>query len=222
MSVSKAVLEGEFAGSVVVSWALRACDFLPRGRCLGDLAREGEGHFFLLLLLTSATPLTSQPTPQSPLPPPQQLNELRDSLLQTFRAEFDAAAERKDEGEVSRYFRLWPGIGAEDEGLEAYGDFVVGLVKARSTAAGKRELSSHSSQLTPPASSPVYYLTNLTSLLESIAHIIDQHQPVVDKYYGTGRMRKVVGRLVAESDRVVKNLVEGWEEERRVGRLVSS
>jgi hypothetical protein len=33
-------------------------------------------------------------------------------------------------------------------------------------------------------------------------------------------MRKVVGRLVGESDRVVRNLVEGWEEERHVGRLV--
>lgn len=72
-----------------------------------------------------------------------------------------------------------------------------------------------------PASSPLYYLTQLTSLLESIAHIIDQHQPVVDKYYGKRRMRTVVGRLVGESDRVVRNLVEGWEEERRVGRLIS-
>lgn len=34
-------------------------------------------------------------------------------------------------------------------------------------------------------------------------------------------MRTVVGRLVGESDRVVRNLVEGWEEERRVGRLIS-
>jgi hypothetical protein len=67
----------------------------------------------------------------------------------------------------------------------------------------------------------LYYLSSLTSLLESIAHIIDQHQPVVDKYYGPGRMRTVVGRLVGESDRVVRNLVEGWEEERRVGRLIS-
>jgi hypothetical protein len=33
-------------------------------------------------------------------------------------------------------------------------------------------------------------------------------------------MGTVVGRLVVESDRVVQNLVEGWEEERRVGRLV--
>lgn len=32
----------------------------------------------------------------------------------------------------------------------------------------------------------------------------------------------MVGRLVAESDRVVRGLVEGWEEERRVGRLVGA
>ncbi|ORY33702.1 COG4 transport protein-domain-containing protein [Naematelia encephala] len=148
------------------------------------------------------------PTPQQPQPPPQMLEELRDILLHTFRTEFDSAAERKDEQAVSRFFRLWPGIEAEEEGLEAYGDFVVELVKARSANTGK-------------PSSPLYYLTSLTSLLESIAHIIDQHQPVVDKYYGKGRMKKVVGRLVGESDRVVRNLVEGWEEERRVGRLIS-
>ncbi|WWC86365.1 uncharacterized protein L201_001241 [Kwoniella dendrophila CBS 6074] len=148
------------------------------------------------------------PTPQYPLPPAQTLQELREVLLHTFRTEFDAAAERKDEQNVSRFFRLWPGIGAEEEGLEAYGDFVVGLVKGRSSTAGK-------------TSSPLYYLTSLTNLLEAIAHIIDQHQPVVDKYYGTGRMGTVVGRLVGESDRVVRNIVEGWEEERRVGRLIS-
>lgn len=72
------------------------------------------------------------------------------------------------------------------------------------------------------AASPLYYITNLTTLLESIALIIDQHQPVVEKYYGEGRMRVVVVRLQAEGDKGVKILVEGWEEERRVGRLVSA
>jgi len=71
------------------------------------------------------------------------------------------------------------------------------------------------------ASSPLYYLTTLTSLLESIAHIIDQHQPVVDKYYGRGRMRTVVERLIGEGDRVVRGMVEGWVEDRRVWRLVT-
>ncbi|OWZ50483.1 hypothetical protein J010_06383 [Cryptococcus neoformans] len=147
------------------------------------------------------------PTSQYPLPPSQTLQELRDTLLQTFRHEFDTAVARKDQPGVSRFFRLWPAIGAEEEGLEVYGNFVVGLVKARSPTTGK-------------SSSPLYYLTSLTNLLESIAHIIDQHQPVVDKYYGPGRMVAVIGRLISESDRVVRNLVEGWEEERRVGRLI--
>lgn len=128
--------------------------------------------------------------------------------MTTFRAEFELAADRGDEQEISRYFRLWPGIGAEDEGLAAYGDFIVELVKSRSRGDGK-------------PSSPLYYLAQLTSLLEAIAHIIDQHQPVIDKYYGKGRMGKVVARLVRESDRVVQRLVEGWEEQRKVGRLIS-
>jgi hypothetical protein len=83
-----------------------------------------------------------QPTPQYPQPPAQQLTELREILLHTFRTEFDAAADRKDQQGVSRFFRLWPGIGAEKEGLEAYGDFVVGLVKARGSNASKRKLDS--------------------------------------------------------------------------------
>lgn len=130
--------------------------------------------------------------------------------MTTFRAEFELAADRRDEQEISRYFRLWPGIGAENEGLAAYGDFVVELVqsRARKDKDGQR-------------SSPLYYLAQLTSLLEAIAHIVDQHQPVIAKYYGRGRMGKVVARLVRESDRVVQRLVEGWEEERRVGRLIA-
>lgn len=73
-----------------------------------------------------------------------------------------------------------------------------------------------------PASSPLYYITHLTALFESIGLIVDQHQPVVEKYYGPGRMRSVVGRLQQEGDRVLESLVSGWEEERRVGRMVST
>lgn len=68
----------------------------------------------------------------------------------------------------------------------------------------------------------MYYLAHLTSLFESIGLIVDQHQPVVEKYYGEGRMRPVVARLQAEADRVVEGLVSGWEEERRARRVLNS
>lgn len=68
----------------------------------------------------------------------------------------------------------------------------------------------------------MYYITTLTSLFESIALIVDQHQPVVEKYYGPGKMLTVVKRLLQECDRVVSGLVENWEEERQMQRKVTS
>ena len=70
------------------------------------------------------------------------------------------------------------------------------------------------------ASSPLYYITALTALFESIALIVDQHQPVVEKYYGPGKMSSVIARLVQECDRVVKSLLDAFEEERSIKRKV--
>jgi hypothetical protein len=70
------------------------------------------------------------------------------------------------------------------------------------------------------ASSPLYYITALTALFESIALIVDQHQPIVDKYYGTGKMYSVVTRLIQECDKVVKSTLESFEEERAMQRKV--
>ena len=36
--------------------------------------------------------------------------------------------------------------------------------------------------------------------------IVDQHQPIVEKYYGSGKMTPVIERLLQESDRVVKDI----------------
>jgi len=60
----------------------------------------------------------------------------------------------------------------------------------------------------------------LTALFESIAMIVDQHQPVVEKYYGSGKMEIVVQRLLEECDRVTKSLRDGWEEDRSMKRKV--
>jgi hypothetical protein len=70
------------------------------------------------------------------------------------------------------------------------------------------------------ASSPLYYITALTALFESVALIVDQHQPIVDKYYGNGKMYNVITRLIQECDRVVKSTLDSFEEERTMQRKV--
>ncbi|KAK7466940.1 Golgi transport complex subunit 4 [Stygiomarasmius scandens] len=148
------------------------------------------------------------PTSESPLPPAQTLQAAREHLLQVFRTNFEQASRTRDSTATSRFFKLFPAIGWEKEGLDLYATFVVDLVKVRSPVAIK-------------TSSPAYYITTLTSLFETIAMIVDQHQPVVEKYYGSGKMRPVVQHLLEECDRVVEDIFERWQEERSISRKLS-
>ncbi|KAK0197415.1 COG4 transport protein-domain-containing protein [Armillaria mellea] len=148
------------------------------------------------------------PTSDNHLPPVQTLQAAREQLLSVFQENFERASSSRDSAATSRFFKLFPAIGWEREGLQAYALFIVDLVRVRAPASAK-------------TSSPMYYTTALTALFESIAMIVDQHQPVVEKYYGTGKMISVVERLLEECDRVVKGLVEGWEEERSMKRKLT-
>lgn len=146
-----------------------------------------------------------------------------------FKRQFKLASEARDANATTRFFKLFPSIGWEEEGLEAYASFVVELVRVRAPASAKSKVHKRYTSLnsdirliqSSTASSPLYYITALTALLESVAMIVDQHQPIVEKYYGKGKMASVVGRLLEECDHVISRLVEGWEEERSMKRKLA-
>ncbi|EJD53432.1 COG4-domain-containing protein [Auricularia subglabra TFB-10046 SS5] len=148
------------------------------------------------------------PTSELPLPPPQSLQQARDTLLYNFQSHFEKAARSRDAAATSRFFKLFPSVGWQSEGLDAYSTFVVDLVSSRASTNTK-------------TSSPMYFVASLTSLFESVALIIDQHQPIVEKYYGRGSMTPVIGKLLDECERAVKQLLEAWEEERSMKRKLS-
>ncbi|KAF8448083.1 COG4 transport protein-domain-containing protein [Boletus edulis BED1] len=151
---------------------------------------------------------TSVPTVENHLPPAQTLQATRERLLSIFLNQFVQASQSRDAAATSRYFKLFPAIGWENEGLEAYASFVVDLVRVRAPTSVK-------------TSSPLYYVTVLTALFEGVAMIIDQHQPIVEKYYGAGNMRSVIKRLLEECDRVVQSTLGAWKEDRLIKRKLS-
>jgi hypothetical protein len=75
------------------------------------------------------------PTSEIPDPPTAFLSQASDALFKLFLREFDAAAKDKDEERITRFFRLFPLIGKENEGLDVYGRFVCGIIAGRSRAA---------------------------------------------------------------------------------------
>lgn len=79
----------------------------------------------------------SQPTAESHLPPAQTLQAAREQLLSIFLNQFTQASRSRDAAATSRYFKLFPAIGWESEGLEAYASFVVDLVRVRAPTSVK-------------------------------------------------------------------------------------
>ncbi|KAI5124011.1 hypothetical protein M0805_003843 [Coniferiporia weirii] len=148
------------------------------------------------------------PTIYSPLLPVQALQSYREKLRDVFLLQFQQASNARDSSMATRFFKLFPPIGWEQEGLEAYASFVLGLVQTKSPTTAK-------------TSSPLYFVTALTALFESICNILDQHQPVVEKYYGQGKMQTVLRKLIQECDKEVKQLLDGWEEERSMNQKLA-
>ncbi|KAF9917094.1 Golgi transport complex subunit 4 [Lobosporangium transversale] len=152
----------------------------------------------------------SVPSASNPEYPTVILSNAKARLLEIISTEFENAVQRQSAEDITRYFKLFPLLGEEQVGLDKYSKFVCAIV------AGKAQAS-----LVEPPKSPTFYADALVRLFESVAIIIDQHQPVVEKYYGPGKMLRVIQRLQEESDLRSRKILEAFEEEREVNRKVT-
>ncbi|KAI8600650.1 COG4 transport protein-domain-containing protein [Dissophora ornata] len=152
----------------------------------------------------------SVPSALNPEYPTVILANSKAKLLHIISTEFDGAVQRQSEEDITRYFKLFPLVGEEQVGLDKYSRFVCAIVSGKAQAS-----------LVGPPKSPTFYADTLIRLFESIAVIIDQHQPVVEKYYGPGKMLRVIQRLQEESDTRSRKILEAFEEEREISRKVA-
>lgn len=57
--------------------------------------------------------------------------------MEIFCRQFELASRSRDSTATSRFFKLFPAIGWETEGLKAYASFVVDLVRVRTPTSAK-------------------------------------------------------------------------------------
>ncbi|ORY88716.1 COG4 transport protein-domain-containing protein [Leucosporidium creatinivorum] len=153
------------------------------------------------------------PTSDLPSTPSLTLSTLHSTLLDTFLTSFRTASSTGDTNNINRFFKLFPMIDEEEKGLGVYAEWVGGVLRSKSGGAAAAGAGGKTQ-------SPTHFSTLLTTLFESIALIISQHQPVVEKYYGPGKMVFVAGALLEECDRLGEKVLSHWEQERRVARLL--
>jgi COG4 transport protein, middle alpha-helical bundle len=66
----------------------------------------------------------------------------------------------------------------------------------------------------------MFFAGTVTGLFENIARIVETHTAIVDKFYGTGKMVRVIQRLQGECDRQGGIILDSLWDERNVQRKV--
>ncbi|KAJ2610293.1 Golgi transport complex subunit 4 [Coemansia sp. RSA 1365] len=131
----------------------------------------------------------------------------RKELVERVTFMFEDAVHNAITREISRCFRLFPLLGEELRGLDMYSDFLCSVVAEKSRLAS--EARGH------------VYALRVTRLFETIAAVVDNHFPLVERYYGAGRMVRVIQRLQMEGAKRVCMILDFFEDERHVKRRLA-
>ena len=152
------------------------------------------------------------PTAEVPEAPAETLDNAAESLCRLFLREFGDAVEEGDGGRITRFFKMFPLIGREKEGLDAYGRYVCQgvAVRARQRLQGVK-----------PGQDGTVYVQALTKLFEHIAQVVDGHSGLVQRHYGSGTMVRVMERLHGEADIQGGIVLDTWWDERGVERKLT-
>lgn len=130
------------------------------------------------------------PTSEMPDYPLETLCKSCSSLCSLFVREFERGAKELNMETVTKYFKLFPLIGREEQGLTVYSHFICDIIKKQS----RQLIQSRTTD------NPAMYGLAFSKLFENMAQIVSDHSRIVNQNYGPGKMASVVRQIQNEAD----------------------
>ena len=109
---------------------------------------------------------------------------------------FDEAVKDEDLASIERFFKLFPLLGMHEEGLRNFTDYLATKLSAKS----KKNLKSALDTQPGGARYNIILADTLTLLFEEVARTVEIHQPLIETYYGPGKVFTVLSTLQSECD----------------------
>lgn len=129
---------------------------------------------------------------------------------------FDEAVKSEDLASVERFFKIFPLLGMHLEGLKKFCSYL--CTKLHETAQKNLEVALEIKSNDKRAA--VIFADTMTLLFEGIARIVEVHQPIIETYYGPGRLLMTISILQKECDRQVKKIVTVFTKHRNISKNV--
>ncbi|EHB15460.1 Conserved oligomeric Golgi complex subunit 4 [Heterocephalus glaber] len=138
------------------------------------------------------------------------LQEAEQRLKAIVAEKFAIATKEGDLPQVERFFKIFPLLGLHEEGLSKFSEYLCKQVASKAEENLLLVLRSDMSD----RRAAVIFADTLTLLFEGIARIVETHQPIVETYYGLGRLYTLIKYLQVECDRQVEKVVDKFTKQR--------
>ncbi|XP_057390791.1 conserved oligomeric Golgi complex subunit 4 isoform X2 [Balaenoptera acutorostrata] len=138
------------------------------------------------------------------------LQEAEQRLKAIVTEKFAIATKEGDLPQVERFFKIFPLLGLHEEGLSKFSEYLCKQVASKAEENLLLVLGTDMSD----RRAAVIFADTLTLLFEGIARIVETHQPIVETYYGPGRLFTLIKYLQVECDGQVEKVVDKFIKQR--------
>lgn len=139
------------------------------------------------------------------------LHEAENKLKAIVLRKFDEAVRNEDIASVERFFKIFPLLNQHNEGLRKFSTYLCSQIAE--TAQKNLKIAQNVENNNKRAN--VIYADTITLLFEGIARVIEIHQPLIETYYGPGKLFSVIEILQKECDRQVRKILDDFKTNRQ-------
>lgn len=139
------------------------------------------------------------------------------TLRQIVNQKFEEAVRKDDLASVERFFKIFPLIGLHDEGIQKFSVYICSKLELKC----QKELRTSMDTARADKRQMIAYADSLTLLFENIARVVEVNQPILESYYGPGRLVQMITILQVECDKEVKYLLLEFNKIRQISRRIS-
>ncbi|XP_064640478.1 conserved oligomeric Golgi complex subunit 4-like [Lineus longissimus] len=143
------------------------------------------------------------------------LHEAQARLKTIVHKQFDASVHSGDVASVERFFKIFPLLNLHDDGLSKFSKYLCSQISDTADKNLTQALSQGNNRR-----SNVLYADAITLLFEGIARVVETHQPLVETFYGPGRIITMMQYIQKECDRQTRKIVEAFKKNRDFDRKV--
>ena len=146
------------------------------------------------------------------------LQESKNKLQKIVNEKYDQALQANEVTELERFFKIFPLIGQSEDGLAKFSTYLCHQINQAANQNFMLILTTDKSE----KRWNIMFADALILLFEKVARVIEAYQPLIETYYGHGKMFLFIKNIQKECDLQAIKILDEFKKTRHLNRIFKS